>query len=154
MSRSASPIPSSVARNASRISSGRSWMKPTVSTRIAAPPPGSENLRAVGSSVANSCSATKTSAPGLRVPAAEPGQVPSAPDQPRQSERELGELDLQLSLPAARPPGEDVQDDLPPVEHLDPQFPLQVGLLGRPPEDLEDDEVHALFPDRFFPVFP
>ncbi|OGP78103.1 MAG: hypothetical protein A2Z13_07380 [Deltaproteobacteria bacterium RBG_16_64_85] len=64
---SASPIPSRVARNASSSSSGRSWMNPTVSTRIASFPPGRRNLRAVGSRVAKSWSATKTSAPVNRL---------------------------------------------------------------------------------------
>ena len=63
---SASVTSSSVELNASTRSWGSLPTKPTVSVTVHRRPPGSFNRRTVGSSVANSWSATSTSAPVIR----------------------------------------------------------------------------------------
>src|SRR3990170_392311 len=82
-------------------------------------------------------------------PSAEAREFPPPSDQPPDPEGELGQLHLELPFPGPRPPGEDVEDHLPPVEHLHLETFLQVCLLLRPKKVLEDDQVDVVFPDRF-----
>ena len=61
--------------------------------------------------------------------AAQPRHRRAVPGQPRQQIVQLRQLHLQLAFPRARPPRENIQDQLGPVEHLDVQRPLQIALL-------------------------
>ena len=79
-------------------------------------------------------------------PAAEPRQLLPPARKPPQPERELGQLHLELPLAGARPPGEDVEDDLAPVEGLHAELLFEKRLLLRLEQVLEDDQVH---PQRF-----
>ncbi len=61
--------------------------------------------------------------------------------QPRQGVFELGQLHLQAGLGGARPGGEDVEDQLTAVEHLDFGGLLQVADLRRRQVVVEDNDV-------------
>ena len=58
---------------------------------------------------------------------------------------QLGRLDLQATLPGAGVLGEDVQDQLGPVDDLDLELALQVALLARAQVLVADDQVVAQF---------
>jgi hypothetical protein len=60
---------------------------------------------------------------------AEPGKLRSGPSEPRQKIIQLGQLDLQLSLAAARVPREDVQDELGAINNATVRPALQIALL-------------------------
>jgi hypothetical protein len=53
------------------------------------------------------------------------------PRQARQQVLQLSQLDLQFAGEAARPLGEDVENELAAVDHLDAQGALEVALLRR-----------------------
>ena len=80
-----------------------------------------------------------------RAPDADPAlvarQVGPHPLQPGHRVLELRQLDLEVGLVGPRPGGEDVEDDLGPVDHLDAQELLQVPRLGGAEVVVEDDEV-------------
>ena len=69
------------------------------------------------------------------------GQLRSPSSQSRQPVVELGQLDLQLSLPGPGAAGEDVQDELGPVDYLAVECALDVALLGRREVVVEDHGV-------------
>ncbi len=69
------------------------------------------------------------------------GQFHSPPPQSRQPVVELGQLDLQLSLPGSRTAGEDIQDELGSVDDFAVEDALDVALLGRGKVVVEDHGV-------------
>ena len=75
------------------------------------------------------------------MPALVARQVGPHPLEPGQRVFELGQLDLEVGLVGPGPGGEDVEDHLGPVDHLDAQELLQVPRLGRAEVVVEDDEV-------------
>ena len=72
--------------------------------------------------------------------AAETREVRPGAREARQHVLELRQLDLELALQAARPTGEDVEDQLAPVEHLDVQLLRQVALLRRAQVLVDEDD--------------
>ncbi len=80
-----------------------------------------------------------------RAPSPDPGPllVQAEPLTPEAGQRvdELGQLDLELALVRPGPLGEDVEDDLGPVEDLDLDLVLEVLLLGGVEVTVEDDHV-------------
>ena len=76
------------------------------------------------------------------------GQVGPHPLEPGQGVFELRQLDLEVGLVGPRPGGEDVEDHLGPVDHLDPEELLQVPRLRRAEVVVEDDEVGLVRPDQ------
>ena len=63
--------------------------------------------------------------------AADAREVGPHPGQSREEVLELGQLDLELGFVAARPGGEDVEDDFGPVHDANPELALEVGALHR-----------------------
>ena len=80
-----------------------------------------------------------------RAPGADPGallgQAEPLAAQARQAVAQLGQLDLELAFVRPGPLGEDVEDELGPVDDLDLDLVLEVPLLGRVEGVVEDDEV-------------
>ncbi len=70
------------------------------------------------------------------------------PRQPRQQINQLGQFDLQLSLPRLRPLREDVEDQLGPVQHLAGKNLLQVPRLGRTQLVVKNDRVRLFVAGR------
>src|SRR5204863_2747637 len=78
-------------------------------------------------------------------PAALPRQRVARSDQPRHQVLELRQLDLQLAFTGPRAPGEDVEDELRPIDDLAIERPFEVAQLRRRQLVVEDDRVDARF---------
>src|SRR4030042_6562374 len=80
-----------------------------------------------------------------RAPGADPGpllgQAEPLAAQARQAVAQLGQLHLELALVRPGPLGEDVEDELGPVDDLDLDLLLEVLLLGGAGVAVEDDHV-------------
>ncbi len=72
--------------------------------------------------------------------AADAREVGPHPGQPREEVFQLRQLDLKLGFVAARPGGEDVEDDFGPVHYANPKLALEVGALHGTQLLVEDDE--------------
>src|SRR6516164_2020111 len=73
----------------------------------------------------------------------EPRKQRASPSQARQEVIELGQLNLKLALAGARPPREDVENKLGPVDDLEPECQLEVAELGGGEVVLEDDTIRT-----------
>ena len=71
--------------------------------------------------------------------AAKPGHLNAASREPRQQIVQLREFDLQLTFTGTGAPGEDIENDLRPVDHLALENPLEIPLLGRGEIAIDDD---------------
>src|SRR3990167_5859830 len=80
-------------------------------------------------------------------PAAEAGEMAPAPGQARQEILELGQLDLKLAFVAPRPLGEDIEDQLAPVDHSKLELRLQITLLCRTQIFIKNHQVRFFLPD-------
>ena len=76
-------------------------------------------------------------------PAPEPGKQRPASPEARQQIIELRKFDLKLAFAAARPPREDVEDELGPVDHLEPERGFEVAELSGREVVVEDDAIRA-----------
>jgi hypothetical protein len=74
------------------------------------------------------------------------GQAEALAAQARQVVAELGQLDLELALVRPGPLGEDVEDELGPVDDLALDLVLEVALLGAVEGAVEDDQIGVGFP--------
>ncbi len=72
--------------------------------------------------------------------AAQPRHRRAVPAQPRQQIVQLRQFHLQLAFPGARAPGENIQDQLGPVQHLHLQRALQIALLRGRQIAVENDD--------------
>ena len=77
--------------------------------------------------------------------AAQPGERDARADEPREQVLELRELDLPLSFLGSRAPGEDVENELRPVEHLPLDERLDIAELRRRELVVEDHHVDVCF---------
>ena len=73
--------------------------------------------------------------------AAEPRQPVARADQPGHEVLELRELDLELAFARARPPREDVEDQLRAIDDREPGFLLEVAQLRGAQLVVDDDEI-------------
>ena len=78
-----------------------------------------------------------------------PRQVRPQPLEPGHGVLELGELHLEMSFVRPGMSGEDVEDDLGPIHHLDLDGPFQVARLGGSQVVIEDDHVGLVGLDQF-----